>query len=502
MAINPVAFYKVNDRRSSSGYQCAGPPDRLYAAAVQNDQRQYVHDLNRDVHRNISAYGRRTLSTLGKRLYANSPVIRGAINEMAYYSVGTWVPQYYGRNKAWGTQAEDVLFEHDKICNRTGGSMLDYLTNLIRAVYICGDIATVYTQRPSGYPVLQVIPGHRIHSGDDQDGVVKSGPFDGATIVDGVIVDDVGEPIGYRIFFGDTSEGYQDLQEQDVKLHFIQEWENQLRGASQLASVVFPFQDIKESDDADLLYKKLASFVGLIEHNEDGEADAAKKILEAPSSSAFNADSSKAYSYTEVNQGITNRYFRAGAGNKLEEFRSDRPGANGQEFKRQIMREALQGIGWSYDFTLDPTKVGGVTGRIVVEKINKTISFIQQTLVKPASARFNGYRIRKLIKGGYLPDDVDWWKFDYQGPAKLTADEKYSSDVALQEFRAGIKPPQQIIAERGNYWEDVLDQKIEWERQLQERSKAAGVDPNRIMLLTPNGNPPDANDQNQPTPQQ
>jgi hypothetical protein len=138
----------------------------LYKAARQTDQRNWVYDNNKDIHRNISSKGRQTLATLGTDLYANHPVIRGAINEMAYYSLGVWIPEYYGRNPAWGDLAEAWMYEHDKICNVDGGTMLDYLLNLVRGVLVRVTLRRFTPRRINGYPKLQQIPGHRIKSGD------------------------------------------------------------------------------------------------------------------------------------------------------------------------------------------------------------------------------------------------------------------------------------------------------------------------------------------------
>lgn len=478
-----TSYGKIKERRSSRGFSSSwGSSDQLYRASRQTDQRRYIYDLNGDIHRNISAYGRRTLVTLGKWLYANNAVIRGVVNDMAFFSIGTWIAQYYGANPAWGNQAESWLFEHDKICDIAGGNMLDYLENLIRAVYVEGDCATVLTER-NGYPLLQIIPGHRISS-EAGEAAVEGGPFDGAALLDGVILDDYGGAQGYRIL---TANGFEDFPANDVLLHFFREYPNQVRGLSQLACSVFDWQDIREANDLELAAQKLTASIGLLETNETGDVDATKKLLRAPSA-PFNSDNSKNASYGEIVDGVAVRYFRAGANCSLEEFKSQRPSVNGQEYRKQVMRECLAGLGWNIDFALDPTKVGGAPMRICVEKINKTIDRIQKKLAKPASARFNGFRLRKAIKLGQLADDPDWWKFDYLGPAKLTADEKYSSDVGIQEVRAGLKSPKTFCAERQAYWEDVQDEMIAWEKRLQERAKAEGVDPNRLVQLTPNGN--------------
>jgi hypothetical protein len=483
MAQPPIPSYKVTDRRGTDKSPSYGASNYLYKAAWQTDQRQWVHDNNKGIHRNISSKGRQTLATLGTDLYANHPVIRSAINEMAYYSLGVWMPEYYGRNPAWGDLGEAWMYEHDKICNMDGGTMLDYRLNLVRGVFVSGDIATVYTETAGGYPKLQQIPGHRIRSGDMEGQTILGGQFDGATLIDGVLVDPYGAPDGYRVW---TDKEYEDIPATGMMLHFIREYPGQLRGLSQLATAVFPFKDCAESQELELAAQKIVGSRGLNIWNEDGEADSAKQALLGPGT-AFNADGSKANSWSEINDGVRNTYFRAGTGSKIEEIKSERPSVNGQNFKKQVMREALQGFGWNYDFALDPNQLGGVTGRISIEKINKTIAFVQDVIGRPASSRFDFFRISKAIKNGELPPDVDSWKFYYQGQARFTGDEKYSSDVAINEMRSGIKSPQEACAERGVNWENVQDQAIAYTKRLQEKCKAAGVDPQTIVWPTPNG---------------
>jgi hypothetical protein len=135
--------------------------------------------------------------------------------------------------------------------------------------------------------------------------------------------------------------------------------------------------------------------------------------------------------YAEVIDGVRNQFFRAGTGSKIEEIKSDRPSVNSQNFKKQVMREALQGIGWNYDFTLDATASAALLAGSALRRSTKR-SFHSGQLGRPASSRFNFFRISKAIKNGDLPPDVDSWKFDTRGQARFTGDEKYSSDVAIQ----------------------------------------------------------------------
>src|SRR5688572_27175258 len=104
MAAKP---YRFNERRSAFGYSNA---NTLIQAATQTTDRKQVPMLDADVHRTINSYGRRVLMTLGRHIFWNFPAMHGAILEQANLSVSSFIPQYTGRNKAWGKLAEDWLY--------------------------------------------------------------------------------------------------------------------------------------------------------------------------------------------------------------------------------------------------------------------------------------------------------------------------------------------------------------------------------------------------------
>lgn len=451
-----LAPYKINDRRSSNGYS----NDALYKAARpwNYNSRQRLQSLNRDSNRNVSASGRRNMTTIGRWLFANCSPLRGAVIEKADYAAASWVPQFYGEDKEWGTLAENWLYEHDKICDVRGWpyTMATYRRNLIIAITRCGDQATLLTSTDSGYPLVQVLGSHRIGS-DPSEEIVSGGPFDGSRVCDGVISDEYGRVIGYRVLHGDDFLKFTDYAASDMFLSYLPEYPDQIRGFSAIASALFDWQDITESRDWELLAQKLNASIALIEENETGEADAAQTLVTGPTYDATTGALSTPA--TEQMEGGTIRYFRANTNSKLQAHRWDRPSGNVMEFENRILRAAFAGMNWSLDFSLDPTKAGGAQMRIVVEKINRAIQSIQDHVLLPAMRRIDGWRIAKAIKLGQLPLNKEWFKWDYQGPARLTADEKYSSDVDLQELSAGASTLSTVTAKRGGYWQDIRSQK-------------------------------------------
>lgn len=432
----------------------------LIPSATQTRDRKNVPALDYDVHRTVTNFGRRTLMTLGRRLYFDSPSIRGAIKEQAEYASSTFLPQFYGADSDWGVQAEAWIENHDKICDVAGPpyNMRLFRRNLIIALLRDGDRLHVLVKTKSGYPMLQCIPGHRVGS-RMEDTVVQSGEWDGARIIDGVIVNDSGTPIAYRVMTGDANDwsNYQDISARDAFLSFIPEFDGQLRGFSPLGITALPIMDIAESDNLELITQRVAASIALIERNEEGEAPPGDSEGYPIASASAGAPAEEAF----TSDGVQLRYFRSGDTNAgLEILKNERPSANQQAFRHSKLRDSFAGIDWSIDFSLDPSKVGGAPFRVVVDKLNRNIKAIQDLALEPACVRFDGFRISSAIQLKALPANAEWFKWTYQGPARITADAKYESDVDKQEVANGLKTRREAIARRGCYKDDV-DAEIE-----------------------------------------
>ena len=99
----PTPAYKINIRRGANQPSYYGASNnQLYKAATQTDERKSIPNLDWDHERNISRLGHRQLRNVGKFLYANFPIIKGALNEQAWLSVAHFIPQFVGEDKDWG----------------------------------------------------------------------------------------------------------------------------------------------------------------------------------------------------------------------------------------------------------------------------------------------------------------------------------------------------------------------------------------------------------------
>lgn len=477
----PLTFL---EKKWAAGYGS----NKLIRAATQTPDRVNIEPLDRDIHRSISPMGRRVLMSIGRWLYWNVSAVRGTVNEMADLAVASYIPQFEGADQAWGTQVENWMHEHDKICDVRGWpfTMSTYRKNLVRGVIVDGDMATMLVKNRDGYPMIQVFPAHRIGS-KFGDAVVKGGVYDGAKIIDGCIMDDQGRVIAYRVMLSDSpidSENYQDVPARDLFLSYLIETPDQVRGISTLGASCFDWQDVSEARRFELIAQKLGSSIGIIETNETGEADRSKKLLTRTAAANFDQTDSGTKTHlsttaTETVDGVSVRYHRAGSGSKIEAFQNDRPTANQQAFRDDVIREALHGMGWSFDFSYNPTKIGGAPMRVVVDRINRKLECLREDVVMPAQRRIDGYRVACVMDNPartdkqvtLFPFNEDWFKWSYQGPAKLTADAKYQSSVDIEERKAGLKTLAKSAAERGDYWKDLRKQNQDEVTDLLERAK-------------------------------
>ena len=441
----------------------------------QSRFRRPIRSLNQDTSQLIPTGSHQQLVTAGRWLFSNFAPVRGALLEQATYSVQPFVPQYVGKDKAWGVDAEAWLKDWHKVVDIQGRCDFEEMLYLaLISIKRDGDAGILLTETRGKYPAVQLIPSHRI--GSKTSGAITSGAYKGKTIHNGVITNANGRAIGYELTNGRR------ISAGDLALCFFPEWSDQGRGLTPLAGVVADLQDVKELRQYELTAQKAQSSISLIEHNENGYADESESFIEQT------IDGGTLDTTVETLEGGAIRYFRAGSGAKIETVESNRPSKNAQDFEATIMRAAFQALEWPYDFSLDPSKIGGAVVRLVAAKAQRTVEK-NQRLVRKLARRIDGYGLAKAIKLGLLswPPGGDWYSWHYQGPRRLTVDAGRDASAAREDYKLGLTTLSELYAERGLHWEDELQKRIDEQRVLLDAAKAAGIDPNRVQLLTPNG---------------
>lgn len=456
--------YKIYDRRG----QNRGQTNRLIPAATSSYDRQRVPSLRYDTHNSITTLGLSKLRDISRYLMWKYPIVQGALLEQANLSVSHFIPQFAGSDSTWGDQATEFLMSADENFDIRGWphDRDSYLNNLILHTRIDGSFWTLLTESASGFPMVQVIPAHRIGGlsdpltvGDsdnfsppnvtDSDGNVSKyegakNPWAGRRIVAGAIVNDFGTALAYRVY-EDNSSVFTDISAQSLFPAFLPINPDLVVGIPALAVCAFDLQDVGETRDFEKLAQKAAARITLIETNEGGEPPPGVDIV--PAGSSGSASLSGGLS-SEVLEGGIYHYLKGGTGSSIATLVADRPTANQQSYEDRILRGAFYALEWSYDFTLHPGSAGGAEKRVIVEKINRTCEKNRRLAAKIMS-RVDGFRIAKAIKLKVLPPNDEWWKWEYQGPSEITADRKYESEIDLEENSRGWLSDEDACGKRG-----------------------------------------------------
>lgn len=432
---------------------------RLINATSRTTRRTYIPVRTEDINTAVNFSDWRSLLSISRRIWSNNGIVKGATIQKAMHAIGrAWNPVFRGGDQEWGKLASEWLMLWYGSCNIRGENY-DFKTTLYLdsvAVDRDGDQGILLTQSEDGtWPMIQVIPAHRIGQRDGSETVVQEGGYAGLKITHGVITNNLGRPVAYRIL-GDDEPQDRDVSARDLILSYDPEWADQLRGLPVFSHALNDLRDADQSQYWEQLNQLASSSRTLIETNETGAADPNDFGI------GVGCDTGAGGSMTmERLEGGTISYFKAGSGSKLEQFVNMRPGADWDQFQDRLARKALLGIGWPYSLCWKPDGQNGTQERAEIEKARTTI-LDRQELLRPMAQRILGYAVSKAIKSGYLPeypgaDLGGQLKWDFTLPPRFSIDLGRDGAARREDYKLGFKNLADVVAEQG----EVLDQHLD-----------------------------------------
>lgn len=412
-----------------------------------------------------------------RKLYSNLGPVKGAIDDKAVFSVGrAWDARFTGsaKNKAWGDLAARwVNREWYPVADVRGG-MFDFKTDLFLtsvSVDRDGEIYIFLTEAKSGFPQIQMIPAHMIGQRDPTGNRVDDGPYKGMQLLQGVIYNDSGMAVAYRVL-GQTAEQDKDYSALNLIQIFDPAWTDQVRGFPAFTHAILDLKDLRTIQGYEKMASAIASSIGLIEKNELGAPDPndVMNVLRRTQTSVNQSTSTGPTIVAQNFSGVTARFFRAGSGSGLESLKTDRPGQSWDDFMNRLIRNACVGAGWPYELTWDSSKLGGVSVRLLVARAMRTVED-RQDLLRPIARRMVGYAVAKAIKLGKLPPCDEWFEWGFSLPPRMSVDFGRDSAAELADYKFGLTNMRDILAEQGVAFEDHVAARKEENEML----KAAGL---------------------------
>ena len=455
-----------------------------------------------DFDRSVSTYDFMQIRSQSRKLFANLGPARAAILQRTAYSFGhAWLPHFNGRDLGWGKAAQLLLTElYYPLADVRGTDFVSSLHLDSFCVDVDGDVLIIFTEDENGYPQLVRVRAHRVNSGDRVENPLKSGPFAGATIYNGVIRNRDGRPIGYRVETGGEMNidepTFDDISVADCMLISDPEFPDQPRGLPCFSHALSDLMDLRHTVAYQKQATMLASTIGLIETNDTGAPTNLSSLMaqaQPGNSSPFPVP--LGVTMKEIAGGVV-RYLRAGSGGKIEVLQNKNPSENWESFMSRLERQCCEGIPWPYALAINPEGLGGTNSRLVIGQAMRSV-FDRQDLFRPAWQRMIRYGVAKFIRLGLLPENPDWFMWEPTLPPRLSVDGSRERTADQNDYRLGIRNLTDILEEQGM---DVDVQLLARATEVAKRKKIAAevgkaygveITDSDMCLLTPNGNPGD-----------
>ncbi len=308
----------------------------------------------------------------------------------------------------------------------------------------------------------------------------------------GVITDEVGAPIAYRVY-RITREGvYADFEDIPARffLHYFDPFRiDQYRGITAFHSTSRTLRMQKETLEAENVAQVNKSRHAAIVFNERGQA---------PQRQAFQQNSPKI-----LPNGDPEMQEFTGVARVLYMKRGDsvqtmpaRPGDGFLDYQNYTDHLVARGLDLPYGSLFGTDGYKGSNIRAEFAQADRAYDRHRGVLEPKVITPIKNAAILDAIARGVIPlpprqpgeDIVDTLKRALRGqwryPAKLTIDVGNESAANLGENRQGLKSPQRIAAENNSDAFQTADEIVAWQKYLQEACEREGVPEAAVRLLT------------------
>jgi hypothetical protein len=464
----------------------------LYPVSQDSTQRGWRPALDRDVAALVPQYRHRAMLSDARFIYTRVGQVSGAVREKKNYTVGkAWVPQYLGTDAKFKAAFNQVISQGWLKNADLRGRPYDFQHDVdIACVSLDreGDCFIYLTESEQGSPRLQFLESHRIGSPWGQSEVTE-GIYKGKQILAGIVYDEFQRPVAYNLLPADTgnravlSPTYNFIPAASIQHVFDPEYFSQGRGIPTICNGILDWYDMDEMRNAEKIGVKSSSRIALLETNDTGRADPTKAYQEQVAA-AKAAGTTAAPSQVNVNERLIQdgliRYFRAGSGNKLEAFSSNRPGASWESFIDHIGRSAHRGLDWPIEMH-DLRGIGGASVRALVGQVKRSVENRQEVLWAPFKVAVL-YAVARYMERGDLPFAADWDNVGFSLPPTFGVDVGRDQENRRLNIAMGIENLGDYVTEGGKGdLEGFLRTNARTWKLVERIAAEEGVDPERVF---------------------
>lgn len=436
-------------------------------------------------------------------LIVASDLVGGAVRQKTdYLSASKFATHFAGRDRAWGELAEEKCEQLDAYCS-TRGDRYDWKTLWALTVpHRAADGAIFFnlTETDTGWPLVQPIEAPRVGTRDDKTTVEpksarsyqksESGkltriytPYAGLRIQSGIIYDDSGREVAYRVLGADEHGADDvDVSAQDM-IHIARPaWYSEGRPMPEVANSALALQDIHLARQAQLTKHLHSARLIALRKTETGTP--VQKRLGDPV--ATRTPSGK--DTVTVDEG---QFTYIKHKDEQTPWDTKTPGGEWMAFDDKTVASALHALRWRVEM-LDPKQSGtGANTRAFADQINTVIMEEFDFLVRPM-LRVRRWQIAKLIQRGDLPANADWWKWGATPPPEFSPDPGRAITSELEAVRAGAQSMPHVHRRWGQRPAAVLNEQADYLLLRRRIAQEKGLTPEETASLGTLNMPGDA----------
>lgn len=438
-----------------------------------------LDSTKRGISRNISGAEdtagtaeRYKLIRAARDLADNFPPVRSLLLKFATYVAGRLSYQARTGDKELDAQVErywakwcrecDFLRRHD---------FVSFLQLAVMAILRDGDCGFIIV-RDGDLLKLQAVEADRIGSPYNR-------LIDSDTYIGGIMLDEYGRPDKYQIFVRTINNQY--IEPTDIAANeFIHLFDptrlDEYRGRSAFATALNAARDLQETIKAEVQAIKFASYQTGIITTENGSADASDYFATSQKN-----DFGQTEKLSNVDPGAI-QYLSPGE--KMEMFKSDRPGGAFGEFVRLVQAHIAMAVGLPYGFAFDADKSGPMA-RMEAAMAERTFARWRRLLESQFLDRIKNIVLLDAAARGEIDDSEFLLDGRWCWPAKVSIDygREANADIAL--WKAGLKTAGQIYSDAGEDYEEALRARAKEAAMIKDLGIEYQIEPGRISDSAP-----------------
>jgi hypothetical protein len=391
--------------------------------------------LTADMMRMITPQKHRMLVADGRFISTTFPLVGEAQRQKArYVSTGGWDPVFAGEDVEWGKRALAYLKRYHLNCNVRGPlfpwSKMWQLAS--RFWDHDGDFFIVLVKGRNGFPRFQVLESHRVGQRVFSATVEQKGPYEGATLLNGIVYDDYGKPLAYQVT-GARRDADRFIAARNVHHVADPNFFSDGRPWPSVAYAVLDWYDVKLARSYTKTKMQAHSALTMVEKNATG----LRRINGVDDTAATDT----ALATQMLDEGLV-RVIRGGE--EIVPFDSKTPSAEFQAFDQILVDGAFYGMGWHVGmFDLSRLKGAGVRG--FEDQINTTI-YERWFQLQAHARRALLWEVASLIEIGELPESPDWMEWGFSTPLEFTVDWRHRVNGYIDLRRNGMISTDRVIS--------------------------------------------------------